>query len=443
MSDTGREEKQQKNPLKRALNAKASRRQVLAGGLGIAGGALLSRVASAQEEPPPDTWNVPGRPAGTVGRRSPFEPMERIPVARAWPAPLHLTFGVVTPSDVHFAVSHAGVPDVDPRTFNLLVHGMVDRPTVYTWNELLRFPSISAIQFIECGGNSVGGLFNPAPFDTVQAIHGLTSTSEWTGVLLSTILKEVGVKSGAKWILAESQDGNVYGRSIPMDKAMDDILLAYGQNGEALRPEQGYPLRLLVPGWEGSINVKWLRRLEVSDKPFMTREDVISSSDVWPDGSARIFTFDMGVKSLVSIPTAGQRIPEAGYWQVTGRAGSGAGKVTRVEVSTDGGRTWADARLQHPVISRSHVRFTFPWDWRSEEAVVMSRATDETGQVQPTLEQVLDARSEFSLNHNNAIYPWKVESDGRVVNVGAPSARVLPDLGGGGAAHIGCAGCRV
>jgi sulfane dehydrogenase subunit SoxC len=304
---------------------------------------------------------------------------------------------------------------------------------------------MSLIYFIECSGNSGNAWFKPLATDTVQNVHGLTSTSEWTGVPLSTLLREVGATKKANWMLAESQDGAVYARSIPATKGWDDILVAYGQNGEALRPEQGYPVRLVVPGWEGSINVKWLRRIELTDRPVMTRDETAQYSDVMPDGTARLFTFKMEVKSVITWPSGGHRVPGPGFWEITGLAWSGGGKVTKVEVSADGGKTWGLARVQEPALRLAHARFRFPWVWDGGPAVLMSRATDERGDVQPTHEALVKERGLDSLYHYHGIQGWKVERNGSVVSTQGGAAKLLapPGFTRDNFGHLAYPGCLV
>jgi len=296
------------------------------------------------------------------------------------------------------------------------VHGLVDRPTVFTLADLQRFPSVSRIMFLECSGNT-SWAEGPAT-STAQSLHGLTSTSDWAGVAVKTLLTEVGVKSGAAWALAEGSDAAVMTRSVPLEKLLDDAIVAWGQNGEALRPEQGYPMRLLLPGWEGNINIKWLRRLELGDEPFMTREETSKYTDPMPDGTARQFTFLMEAKSTITWPTpAVGSLPGRGLLEIRGIAWSGRGKITRVEVSTDGGQSWGEARLEEPVLSIAHTRFRFPWSWAGGEAVLQSRAYDESGYVQPSRAQLIDARGTSSIYHYNGIQSWKIGAEGQVTNV--------------------------
>jgi sulfane dehydrogenase subunit SoxC len=251
----------------------------------------------------------------------------------------------------------------------------------------------------------------------VQGTHGLTSCSEWTGVPLSLLLREAGVQPGATWILAEGADATGNERSIPMAKAMDDVLVAYGQNGEAIRPENGYPLRLIVPGWTGNINVKWLRRITVADRPYLTRMDGVGQPTLMPDGKARQLQFVLEAKSVITFPSGDQRLPGPGFYEMAGLAWSGRGLVQRVEVSTDGGKSWRDARLQEPVLPRAHTRFRLDWPWDGREAVLQSRCTDESGYVQPTLTELVQVRGLNSVYFNNAIQSWQVATDGSVHNV--------------------------
>lgn len=329
--------------------------------------------------------------------------------------PLQDLHGAITPSALHYERHHAGVPAIDPAQHKLLIHGLVERPLTFSVADILRFPSVSRICFLECSGNSVGDQAgNPLP--TVQASHGLVSGSEWTGVPLSILLREAGVKPEAKWIIAEGADHCRMARSIPMEKCMGDTLLAYGQNGEAMRPEQGYPLRLIIPGWEGNVNVKWLHRLHVTDQPAMSVKETAYYTELMPDGKAQMFTFVMEARSVITRPSGGQSVLP-GFNEISGLAWSGKGKIRRVEVSTDGGQVWKDAELQEPVLSMALVRFRYGWRWNGETAVLQSRCTDETGFVQPSREEFLGARGLHSNYHYNAIKSWYVKADGSVSHV--------------------------
>ncbi len=405
-----------------------SRRAWLAAAAGTAAtGLAMTRLdalkaTGPQEEAvqPQDPTRVPGRFVSEVGRRAPGEQPRRLlrtlALSSSSRTPLQELQGTITPSDLHFERHHAGVPEIAQEEHELLVHGMVERPTVFRMADLRRYPQVSRICFIECSGNG-GGAYSRGRMPvsiTPQQLDGLLSTSEWTGVMLSTILREVGVRPGASWILAEGRDAAVMARSVPLDKAMGDAMLAYGQNGEAIRPEQGYPVRLLLPGWEGNAMVKWLRRIEVTDRPTMTRDETSRYTDPLKDGTARQFSFVMDAKSIITFPSYPYVLPERGWWEIEGLAWTGRGRITRVEVSVDGGRTWADAVLQPPVLSKSTVRFRHLWNWHGRETIILSRATDETGYVQPTVHQLWDARGERTAYHHNHQRAWKVAADGVV-----------------------------
>ena len=382
-------------------------------------GALTGCKRTASEEEGPRRI---GKPLRAYGERSAFEksvralPTTKILEVGSSFTPLADTLGIITPSALHYERHHSGVPTIDPAEHRLLIHGMVERPLIFTMDDLRRLPSVSRICFIECAGNSHLG-YGPRDAPTVQLSHGLASCSEWTGVRLSLLLSEAGVDPGAKWILAEGADACKMQRSVPIAKAMDDIIVAYGQNGEALRPEQGYPLRLVIPGWEGNANVKWLRRIKVADQPYMTRDETAKYSDSMPDGSARQFTFMMEAKSVVTFPSGGQKLAGAGFYEITGLAWSGRGRIERVEVSTDGGAAWQDAELSEPRLRTAFTRFRLPWRWDGREAIVASRTTDETGYVQPTHEALVAVRGANYEYHNNSIRPWKVLADGSVTDV--------------------------
>lgn len=317
---------------------------------------------------------------------------------------------MITPSDLHFERHHAGVAVVDPDEYSLLIHGMVDRPMVFDLADLKRFPSTSRICFLECSGNM---RTSAGPESLAQHICGLTSQSEWTGVMLSTLLREVGVQSGATWMIAEGQDGAVMVRSIPVEKAFDDAMLAYGQNGEALRPEQGYPARLLLPGWEGNSNVKWLRRLEFTDSPAMSRDETSRYTDPLSDGTVRQFSFVIDTRSIITDPSY-PKVIQQGWQEIRGIAWSGRGRIARVDVSVDGGETWEEADLQDPVLPKAHTRFRYMWNWDGSRTEFMSRAVDETGYEQPTRAALLEARGPRTSYHLNPITAWVVEPDGRV-----------------------------
>jgi len=329
--------------------------------------------------------------------------------------PLQSLHGIITPNGLVFERHHAGVPDINPDLHQLVIHGLVDRPMIFTMDDIVRFPSESRIYFLECSGNSAAEL-KKASNQTVQQIHGLLSCCEWTGVRLSTILQECGVQPDAKWALAEGADGAAMTRSIPMNKLMDDALLVYAQNGEMLRAEQGYPLRLFLPGYEGNMSIKWLRRIKLGTEPWQTREETSAYTDLRADGKASQFTFAMEVKSVITQPSGMMKLKSKGFYEISGFAWSGNGKIRRVEVSTNGGKSWSDAVLQEPVMDKSLVRFRFPWVWDGAPATLMSRAVDSSGEVQPTMDAVIKAKSANTFYHNNAIQPWRVAANGEVTN---------------------------
>ena len=388
------------------------RRQVLQLGTALGVGLLAPKEASAGEL---------GRPLGPYGARSPFEKAVRwrreskTPQAGSSFTPLADSNGILTPSSLHYERHHAGIPAIDPAHHRLVIQGMVERPLLLTVDEIKRLPSVSRILLLECGGNS-GSEWAVKTAPDVQRSHGLASCSEWTGVPLRLLLEEVGVRAGASWIIAEGADAGRMQRSIPLAKAMDDMILAYGQNGEALRPEQGYPLRLLVPGWEGATHVKWLQRIVLGAQPYQSRDETSKYTDLMPNGKARQFTFPMEAKSVITYPSGGQTLPGPGLYELTGLAWSGRGRVERVEVTTDGGRSWQDARLQEPRMRLAFVRFRLPWRWEGREATIASRCTDETGYVQPSRDALIAVRGVNSGFHYNGIKLWKVAADGSVTN---------------------------
>lgn len=406
-------------------------RTLAAGAAWAAGSAGAAAPPGAVDHPvPADPSKVPGVPIGQdggYGTRSQFETEVRVRYSKtttdqsSWSfTPLAQGHGIITPSGLHFERSHAGTAIIDPARHELYLHGLVQGARKWSMAQLKRFPALSRILFIECSGNTLTEWSKPT-LPTVQETHGLTSTSEWTGVRLSTLLEEAGLRDGAKWILAEGADGAAMTRSIPIDKAMKDCFLAYAQNGEAIRPEQGYPLRLIVPGYEGNMHIKWLRRLEVADMPFMTREETSKYTDLLPSGKARQFSFEMEAKSVITSPSGGMALQDRGFHEITGIAWSGRGAIRRVEVSTDGGRRWQPAALEGPVLPVCHTRFRFPWQWDGREAILQSRCVDETGYLQPTLGQLVAVRGlngpVGSIYHLNAIQSWRVAPDGKVSNV--------------------------
>lgn len=421
------------DPTKLEAQGTLNRRRFLVGSIAAAGAAsTLSRSAvplgAVEHEVPPDASKAQGYPLAdeSYGSRSQFETEVRTRFKTATPqsswtfTPLGRGVGIITPSGLHFERSHGGTAVIDPSKHLLYVHGLVGQAKKFSMQDIHRFPSLSRIMFIECSGNGLTEWSKPT-MRTVQETHGLTSTSEWTGVALSTVLNEAGVRSNAKWLLAEGGDAAAMTRSIPMAKAMKDCFLAYGQNGEAIRPEQGYPLRLIIPGYEGNMCIKWLRRLEVSDAPFMTREETSKYTDLRPSGKAVQFSLGMEAKSVITCPSGDMVLDRPGFYEITGLAWSGRGTIKRVDVSADGGKTWRQAALQWPVLPICHTRFRIPWTWDGKPAVLQSRCMDDTGYVQPTLGQLIALRGlngpGGSIYHLNAIQSWQVASDGKVSNV--------------------------
>ncbi len=332
--------------------------------------------------------------------------------------PLQNLFGIITPNGLHFERDHAGLPDLDPFQHRLVIHGLVAKPKIYTLDDLLRLPSVSRIHFLECGANT-GMEWGNAAVPTVQFTHGMLSCAEYTGVLLSTLLEDVGVdvKRG-KYLLAEGADGAALTRTLPLAMALDDVLLVYGQNGEMLRPENGYPLRLVVPGVQGVSSVKWLRRIEVGDQPWHTREETLHYSDLMPDGKSRQFTWIQEAKSVITSPSGGMTLlDKGGYYEITGLAWSGRGRIKRVDIATDGGRNWQTARLQEPIVTKALTRFRADWVWDGKPALLQSRCIDDTGYVQPAMKQLREVRGTRSIYHNNAIQTWQVLASGEVRNV--------------------------
>jgi len=400
---------------------RSSRRQLLRIGASVGGGLVARREGALAGE---NTAGQLGTPLGPYGERSPFEKAVRwrrdskTPETGSSFTPLQDSVGTLTPSSLHYERHHAGIPSIDPAQHRLVIHGMVNRPLSLSVAEIKRLPSVSRTLVLECGGNS-GSEWAAKTGPDVQRSYGLVSCSEWTGVPLSLLLTEVGVQPRASWLIAEGADACRMERSIPIAKAMDNILVAYGQNGEALRPAQGYPLRLIIPGWEGNANVKWLHSLKLTDQAYMARDETAKYTELMPDGKAWRFAFQMEAKSVITFPSGGQRLPGPGLYELTGLAWSGRGKIERVDITTDGGRSWVKARLQEPRLPMAFTRFRLPWRFDDREAVIASRAVDESGYVQPAREALIAARGTNSAYHFNGIKYWKVQADGMVTNVEA------------------------
>jgi sulfane dehydrogenase subunit SoxC len=411
-------------------STRRSRRGFLKHGAAFAGVALTgvpSASGQTQESSPPDPSQKKLKALIAYGERSRYVTSMRVPVAeRMSPdmfgltfhvsTPLQDQFGIITPSSLFYVATHRGsyVPEIDPSEHRLMIHGMVDRPLMFTMDELKRLPFVTRVHFVECAGNRA-----QPRHTTVQETHGLTSCAEWTGVPLSLLLKEAGVQSGASWIVAEGAEEVKGSSSIPLGKAMDDCMVAYGMNGEAIRPQQGFPLRLIVPGFEGIHQIKYLRRVKVVDRYYMTYDDY---GHIQPDARAAALTNQIGPKSVITFPSGGQQLMGPGFYQITGLAWSGAGAVRKVEISTDGGQTWHAAELQSPVYRIAHTRFGLNWKWDGKECLIMSRCTDELGTVQPTRAESakfwnkpLDASFRVPGN-DNTVQPWRIGADGSVRN---------------------------
>ncbi len=405
------------------------RRAVLRGALlSAAAGAATVGIAQADDNigaNAPEWMKTPGRSFSGYGTPSKWqEKVQRVYTIAPGRAgtgtsrtPLQLLEGTITPAGLHFERHHNGVPDIDPAQHELLIHGMVERPLAFSVDALMRYPMETHIRFIECSGNSGGYNQAQPPQATTAELNGLLSGSEWTGVRLATLLGEAGVTSGAKWVIAEGADAAAMSRSIPLEKCLDDAVIALYQNGEAIRPEQGYPMRLLLPGFEGNMNVKWIRRLVVTDAPVDARDETSHYTELMPGGKARQFMFPMGAKSLILKPSFGMNLKGSGLYEISGLAWSGGGRIAKVEVSSDGGKTWTLAALTGPVLPKALTRFRLPWNWEGHASTLMSRATDETGDVQPKRADWLAQFAPGQIYHFNGIQAWGIESDGTVKNV--------------------------
>ena len=412
------------------MNSKrSSRRQFLqrAAAAGLAAGAVgsasaQSRAVAAKPE---------AKPMLAEASRFPFSGLEvtkRIDHITYY-TPIQDSAGIITPAPLHFMQTHASeIPDLDPKEHRLTIHGMVERPLSFTLDELKRLPSVSRIHFVECHGNG-----SPARHSDhekkgsgvpIQFVHGMTSCSEWTGVLLSVLLKEAGLKKEASWLVYEGGDPGRYTYTLPLAKAMDDVMVAYAQNGEPVRPAQGHPLRMLVPGWEGPFSVKWLKHIKVVDQPYITWNEAMNHSIPRPDlgGKSRWHHFQMAPKSVITRPSSGHTLSGPGFYEITGLAWSGYGTVRRVEISIDGGKTWKDARLQAPILRMAHTRFNFDWNWDGQETLIQSRCTDDQGETQLSVAELYknwgytDYKSQDKTRaiHFNAIQPWRIAKDGSV-----------------------------
>ena len=411
-----------------------SRRRFL-GGAAVAGAGLAGTGFARAEAGKPDPlitevqdWSrylgegVDKRPYGTPSRfeknviRRDVSWLTASPESSVNFTPLHELDGIITPSGLCFERHHGGIADIDPANHRLMIHGLVDKPLVFTMEDIRRMPRQNRIHFLECAANS-GMEWRGAQLNGCQFTHGMVHNVMYTGVPLKVLLAEAEVKANAKWLLLEGADSSGMNRSLPIEKALDDVLIAFAMNGEALRPEQGYPLRAVIPGWEGNLWVKWLRRIEVGDMPWQAREETSKYTDLLADGRSRRFTFFMDAKSVVTNPSPQAPLKQKGRNVLSGLAWSGRGTIKRVDVTLDGGKNWQHARIDGPVLDKSLTRFYVDFDWSGQDLLIQSRAMDSTGYLQPTKEELRKIRGTNSIYHNNGIQTWHVKANGETENV--------------------------
>ena len=434
-SDTRLRSLPKRTPLPKEEDARLEsedRRAFLRKSAAMAGGALAagSVASTARAAPlaipgteqemgrpiPPAMYGMPSKYEAHVARRRSDVLVNRQNWSDWSMTPLQHQYGIITPNGLIYERHHAGTPDIDPKTHQLVIHGMVRQPLVFSMEDLMRYPTVSRFYFLECSGNGLTDWLKPAS-TTVQQTHGLLSGAQWTGIPVSWLLDEAGVQPGAKWIAFEGADGASHTRSVPLEKALDDCLLVYASNGEMLRPENGYPLRLLVPGWEGNVSVKWLRRIKVGDQPWHFRSETARYTDPMPQGKWRQFSFDMECKSVITRPSGGMKLGGRGWYEIQGLAWSGNGTIRAVDVTLDGGRNWQEATLDQPVLDKCLTQFRFRWNWDGGPATIASRAVDSTGYVQPTVADLQKVRAIVGfVQHHNAIQPWSVAATGEVKN---------------------------
>ena len=400
-------------------------------GAGLATSALPLRAQEAKPDPlitEVQDWNrylgegVDKRPYGTP---SPFEKhivrrdvswLTASPDSSVNFTPLHELDGIITPSGLCFERHHGGIAEINPANHRLMIHGLVDKPLVFTMEDIRRMPRQNHVHFLECAANS-GMEWRGAQLNGCQFTHGMVHNVMYTGVPLKLLLAEAGLKPTAKWLMLEGADSSGMNRSLPVEKALDDVLIAFAMNGEALRPEQGYPLRAVVPGWEGNIWVKWLRRIEAGDEPWQAREETSKYTDLLADGRSRRYTFIMDAKSVVTNPSPQAPLKHKGRNVLSGLAWSGRGTIKRVDVTLDGGKNWQAARIDGPVLEKWLTRFYVDFDWAGQELLIQSRAMDSTGYVQPTKDELRKVRGVNSIYHNNGIQTWHVRPSGETENV--------------------------
>lgn len=401
-------------------NGLLDRRTFLAGSAGFLSTAVW---ASSQKDEP---WRfTSGRRMSPYGAPSKYVGLERLqigghplaPEAGASSTPLERLNGIITPNSLHFERHHSGVPDIDPSQHRLRIFGNVQRPVSFGYEDLQRYPLVSKVLFIECSGNSYANTLPTALDKSAGELNGLLSCAEWTGIPLRQLLEEAGYDPESDWVVAEGADAAGMNRSVPLSLVLKDAMIALYQNGEPLRAEQGFPMRLLVPGCEGNLSIKWLRSLEVRKNPAHTREETSKYTDLLKDGSANQFSLRMGVKSIITAPSGKMQLPDHGVYEITGLAWSGHGAVKAVEVSADGGRSWQAAEIQSEPGLYRPTRFRLPWRWEGQPAVLQSRAVDSAGNRQPTRSVALANAAPGFTYHYNGIQSWGVDQQGRVSNV--------------------------
>ncbi len=411
------------NPARRALLGRSAAAVAAVGAAGLA----TAGRAQAQALAVPDSNRTMGRaiPESEYGLPSKFEAHVKrrrsdVLVNKQnfsdWSmTPVHQQLGTITPNGLIYERHHNGVPEIDPQKHQLVIHGMVKQPLVFSMSDLMKYPSVSRFYFMECSGNGLTDWLKAAS-KTVQQTHGLLSCAQWTGIPVSTLLQEAGIQPGATWALAEGADAAAHARSIPMAKMLDDAMIVYAANGEMLRPENGYPLRLFIPGWEGNVSIKWLRRIKVGDQPWHLRSETARYTDPMPDGKWRQFSFEMEAKSVITTPSGGMNV-RPGDIEIQGFAWSGKGKIRAVDVTLDGGRTWREATLEAPVLDKCLTRFRLSWAWDGTPVSIASRAVDSTGYVQPTVEEIKKVRAITGfVQHHNGVFPWSINAAGEVKN---------------------------
>ena len=411
------------DPARRALLGRS-----VAAAVGVAGvaGVVPGRSTAAPLAVPPSNlalgralpaseYGMPSRFEAHVARRRTDVLVNRQNFSDWSMTPLHQQHGTVTPNGLIYERHHSGVPEINPDEHRFAIHGMVRQPLVFTMSDLMKYPSVSRFYFMECSGNGLTDWLKSAS-KTVQQSHGMLACAQWTGVPVSTLLQEAGALPGATWALAEGADGAAHARSLPMQKMLDDALIVYAANGEMLRPENGYPLRLFIPGWEGNVSVKWLRRLKLGDQPWHLRSETARYTDPMPDGKWRQFSFEMEAKSVITSPSGGMGI-RPGEIEILGFAWSGRGKIRAVDVTTDGGRSWREATLEEPVMDKCLTRFRLRWKWDGGPTSIASRTVDSSGYVQPTVEEIKKVRAITGfVQHHNGVFPWSIDASGEVKN---------------------------